>query len=125
MRFLYSINGISCFSYVTTVFLDNKIVSIGEGKSKSDSKNSAAIIALKYLLSLDESCFENAKFILTRSKKNSNSKQKSSASREMSGKKTFYEEEVKLEGNLCEKRTLSERGGLKEEEGNEVRKKLQ
>lgn len=79
-------------------------------------------MALKYLLSLDESLFDHARFILTRSKKGSNSKQKSSASRDVSGKKSFYEEEVKIDGNLCEKRPLSE---FKEEEGNEVRKKLQ
>ena len=114
---------------MTTVFLDNKIVSIGEGKSKSESKNSAAMVALKYLLSLDESCFENARFILTRTKKGSNSKQKSSVSRdisrEQSAKKPCYDEEVKFEGNLCEKRTLSDRGLKEDEEGNQVRKKLQ
>ena len=117
---------------MTTVFLDNKIVSLGEGKSKSDSKNSAALIALKYLLSLDESCFENANFIINRSKKSSNSKQKTSNTKD-SGNKIlssplpkvdFMLEEVKNEGNFMKKRKNSDEN-IGENEGDAVRKKLQ
>lgn len=117
------------------MYLDNKIVSLGEGKSKSDSKNNAAIYALKYLLSLDESCFENALFILNRSKKGSNSKQRNSATKDSqlsankeltSPRKDFGLEEVKIDmENFIKKRKASNPDKLYGEGENPIRKKLQ
>lgn len=118
-------------SYLTTVFLDNKILSLAEGKSKSESKNTAALMTLKYLLSLDESCFENANFIVNRTKKNSNSKQRTSTSKELQGnsdqKGQFQMEEVKIEniGNFAKKRKNSIEDKLENEGDNLIRKKLQ
>ena len=128
---------------MTTVFLDNKIISLGEGKSKSDSKNSAALIALKYLLSLDESCFDNALYIVSRSKNknNSNSKQKTSNSKDAQNsdnkkelcspfpKVDFMMEEVKMNGppgNFLKKRKNSNENDSKVIENEcPIRKKLQ
>jgi len=108
-------------------------VSLGEGKSKSDSKNSAALIALKYLLSLDESCFENANFIINRSKKTSNSKQKTSNTKDSGNKRQnsplvkvdFLLEEEKNQMNFLKKRKNSDENILENEGDNAVRKKLQ
>lgn len=122
---------------MTTVSLDNKLISLGDGKSKSDSKNNAAVYALKYLLSLDESCLENARFIATRCKKGSNSKPKNSATKDsqFSAQKSLTslrnfameEEEVKLENidNFMRKRKGSNVEKLSAESENLVRKKLQ
>lgn len=127
---------ISLESYVTSVYLDNKLISLGDGKSKSDAKNSAALYALKYLLSLDESCLENARFIATRCKKGSNSKPKNSATKDslFSAQKSLtslrnfaMEEEVKIENmdNFMRKRKGSNVEKLSAESENLVRKKLQ